>query len=522
MTTLIPRLPRLPRRQRRGRARMSPRRIAVIAASALLVLSGCGYGVQRLLSYFANVRATQAIADATCMNAGATIVMHEGAARECVGITDGAYPLIKGNPAFAGVLSKIRLEDQWVDRQADKGAVYVSVAYLLPISATGAGVEPVSTQAEQLQGAYTAQWYANRHNLQGTRPLIKLLVASSGTQAAQWRHSDQFIEQDVTSQHLVAVAGIGVSLATTIAEVKQLTRDGIPVFASSITSDKFDNITNMVRVVPGNAQDVSAILKFVWPEASSAILIEDTNQTDSYDETLVHEFHDGFAGDGHSILETLSYDTTGEVSTTDKIGQQVGSTIGQMITNICTSSAHLVLFAGRGQELAELFSDLSTSCQTTTPITIVTGDDVTDMPPVSQAPTNVTLYYAGEASPAEWQQGSGPLFANGQRGFAQFLHAFTTQFPGVLDNDGDAMIGYDAMLTSITAIRLAGPESPSPGAVIRKLSLLQGSGQVLGASGPIDLAADYTLSTVGSNPVNKVVPILRWSPSRIEFVTLEN
>ena len=75
------------------------------------------------------------------------------------------------------------------------------------------------------------------------------------------------------------------------------------------------------------------------------------------------------------------------------------------------------------------------------------------------------------------------------------------------------MIGYDAMLTSITAIRLAGTESPSPGAVIRKLSLLQGSGQVLGASGPIDLAADYTLSTVGSNPVNKVVPILRWTPS---------
>jgi hypothetical protein len=514
MTTMLPRPPW----RSRGDSRkpiMTLRRKVIITVCAAVALSGCGYGVTSLANFLINQHDT-------CMNSGPTVVMHEGAAGECVGISDGSYPFAPGSRAMAAVLSKIRLEDQSVDKQAAEGAVYVSVAYLLPISAIGAGVEPVSAQVEQLQGAYTAQWYANRHEIQGTRPLIKLLVATGGTQAAQWKTTDQFIEQDVASQHLVAVAGIGVSLATTIAEVKQLTGDGIPVFASSITSDDFNSITNMVRVVPSNDQDVSAMLKYIWPKASSAILIADTNQTDSYAKTLVHWFHDGFTGDGHSILETLSYSTFGEVSTTDTTGQQVGSEIGQMVTNICSSSAHLVLFAGRGQELAQLLDDLNTSCQTKTPITIVTGDDVTDMPHVSQEPANVTLYYAGEANPGEWQRGSGSVFADGQRGFAQFLHAFTTEFPSGSDNDGDAMIGYDAMLTSITAIRLAGPASPSPGAVIRKLSLLQDSGQVLGASGPIDLAADYTLSKVASNPVNKVIPILRWTPSSIEFVQREN
>jgi hypothetical protein len=84
------------------------------------------------------------------------------------------------------------------------------------------------------------------------------------------------------------------------------------------------------------------------------------------------------------------------------------------------------------------------------------------------------------------------------------------------------MMGYDAMLTSISAIRLAGT-APSRTAVIEELSALQGSRTVLGASGPIDLSASYQCpGCQGSNPVGKVIPILLLSPNgTIDFVQRE-
>jgi hypothetical protein len=521
----------LPWRDRHDKAKRTPRRKVVITVSVLLVLAGCGYGVNSLVNHIANARTAHvrlvAIAHATCMNQGATVVMWEGegSARECVGITDGSFPFVRDNPAMALVLKKIKTEDKWVNQQAAVGAHYVSIAYLLPISATG-GVMPVNTAIEQLEGAYTAQLYANHNDVQGTRPLIQLLVASSGTQAAQWRHTDQFIESDIRIQHLVAVAGVGVSLTSTIDEVHQLASEDIPVFGDGISSDAFDDIPNMIRVVSSNSEDVSADLKFIQG-AKSAILIEDTNRTDSYSATLSNELFYGFNGNGRYIQGPLTYTTLGEISPTDTVGQNVNHSIGSMMSEICGSTTQLVLFAGRGRELAELLTDLDTRICQSKPITIVTGDDVVDMPPVptsknvSRGLTNVRLYYSGNASPEEWQHGSGGVFDDGQEGFNQFKNAFAPQFHGVSLADGNAMVGYDAMYTSINATRLAGTTNPSPEHVATKLSLLQGPDQVLGATGPIDLSADYAHNKMASNPVNKVIPILQWTPSGIKFVKLE-
>jgi len=530
------------RRLTRGeKAKMTPRRRAIIAACAVLVLAGSGCGVWGALNHISDDRVAAAkarvaharllaIAHETCMNRGATVVMWEGegAARECVGLTDGSFPFAQGNPAMATVLKDIKAEDSSVRQQAAKGARYVSIAYLLPISATG-GVEPINTAIEQLEGAYTAQLYANQNNVQGgTSPLIQLLVASSGTSAAQWKHTDQFIENDVHSQHLVAVAGIGVSLTTTIAEVRQLAGEDIPVFGGGISSDAFNHVPNMVRVVPSNADDVRAALEFIQG-ASSAILIEDTNPSDSYSATLGNEYFNGFTEKcGQCIQGPLSYDTSGEVSPKDPVGQNVNSSIGEMMSEICGSSTPLVLFAGRGRELALLLSDLDTRICQTKPITIVTGDDITDMPPVPLSKTvshglgNVKVYYSGDANPDEWQQGSGSVFTSGQQGFSQFYNTFESKFAGVALADGNAMIGYDAMFTSINAARLVGSARLSPEDVASKLSLLQGVDQVLGASGPIDLSADYSHNDMASNPVNKVVPILQWTPGGIKFKTLEH
>lgn len=496
MTTLLPRPPWRNQGDSRKPA-MTLRRKVIITACAAVALSGTGYGVTSLVGYLINKHDT-------CMNAGPTVVMHEGAAGECVGISDGSYPFAPGSQAVAAVLSKIKAENQWVRTQ--HAGHYVSIAYLLPISETGGGVQPASTQAEQLEGAYTAQYRAN-HVLDST-PYVQLLVASSGTQAAEWRYTNQLVADDVRSQHLVAVAGIGVSLNATIAEVRQLAvDDAIPVFASSITSNAFDNIPDMVRMVPSNAQDVSAVLRYIWPAARTAMLIEDLNSSDSYDSTMVKGFDQGFRGDGHHITAVLTYNTTGEVSPSDQVAAWNSNKINQLTLSICDNAASYVLWAGRGRDLGTLLDDLTNRDCLTKRITIVTGDDVTDMPITagvkSALATDVTLEYAGEANPGEWQRGSGAVFNQGRQGFGAFSTTFRQRFPGASDGDGDAMTGYDAMWTAISAADLAGA-SPSPGGVDLELNQLH----VLGASGPINLTGVYQGSDDGSNPVDKVIPIL--------------
>lgn len=495
---------------------MTTRRKIVATVGAAVVLAAAGFGAYSLEHYLSD-------AAATCMNQGVTLVTHEGAAGECVGVTDGSYQFVPANAALTGVENAIRVEDQKVRAS---GSAYVSVAYLMPISQSGGGVEPVKSVAEQLEGAYTAQYYANRHNVEGTAPLIQLLIASSGTQAAEYGTAVQDIENAVSGQRLAAVAGIGVSLDTTIAEVKALTGNGIPVFASTITSDAFDNIQNLVRVSPSNAQEVNAALSFIKPHATTAFLIQDTNPTDSYDTTIVSEFRDGFPDHTHKIVAIESYNTVGEVTANGPAAERTANRIGQMTSDICDADAGVVLFAGRGRDLGTLITDLGSRPCLNEPVTVLTGDDVTDMSITAGVEkglqSGVALFYAAEANPGEWNQGNGAVFGEGRQGFAQFAGQFGARFPGVSDNDSNAMMGYDAALTGISAIRLAGVQ-PSPADVADELSALQGSRAVDGASGPINLSADYQgPDAQGSNPVDKVIPILQLrTDGTIGFVKLE-
>ena len=111
----------------------------------------------------------------------------------------------------------------------------------------------------------------------------------------------------------------------------------------------------------------------------------------------------------------------------------------------------MVLFAGRGRDPATLLAALGTRPCLTQPITIVTGDDVTDMPITASVKrglaTGVTLDYVGQANPYEWKNGSSQVIQNGRDGFNRFIGEFTSLFPHVSVNDGSAMMGWDAMLS---------------------------------------------------------------------------
>lgn len=492
--------------------RLPARLKALVAGLCAILLVGVGYGGYQL---------ERIVFPGPCASSGSTNLVPSGPAQECVGYTDGGYAF---DPSLKAVEQDIQSENQWVSSQYPKN--YVSVVLLLPISATKSSVMSMQDVLDHLRGAYTAQHHANGNDVNGNRPYIRLLIGNAGYQANQWSTANGVIKGAVASQHIAAVTGLGVSFSNTLDAAQGLTKAGIPVIGSSISSDNFDNIPNMVRVTPSNKDEISVADTYAQDKFQRAILVEDENRKDIYDSTLVNGFQE-FADKTHTIIGREPYDTSYRDGQGSGVtGQQgdavVRNEISQMTTNICSAQTGqngqpaVVLFAGRGRDLAELVTDLATRPCLDKAITIVTGDDVVNMPYSQEVrqglASKVTVYYSGNVDQHEWSTGTGTAINEGQQGFSTFTKAFHELFPGVPLTDESLMMSYDATLTAISAIRLTHLSQPGPDAVAADLSALHGARTVYGASGPLAFTTDWQHNPNASNPVGKPVPLLQLGP----------
>ncbi|WP_327290534.1 ABC transporter substrate-binding protein [Streptomyces sp. NBC_01198] len=484
----------------------------LLAAVCVLALAAVAYAVYVPVDHLLNK---------PCMRKGATNVTHHGSNGECVGITDGSYVF---HSSLRDAESAIRKENRDVVKH--HATNYVSVVLLLPISADKGSILSMPNAVEQLKGAFTAQYYANRNNVEGISPFIQLLIGSDGYQANEWQAAVDTIEHD-NGRHIAAVTGFGLSLAGTESAIRELTAQSIPTFGATLTSDNYDNIKGFVRASPSNVDNMAAALSYVQSDYKRAVLVEDGNAGDSYDVTLVSGFKKFAAIPGHKIVGVEPYDTTER----DKDGQsvderkrhqtEVATRISQMTTNICAAQPAVVLFAGRGQDLGVLVHAFSNTCLDKQ-IRIVSGDDVTNLPDSGQLRADlrghVTVDYAGVAHPREWSAPAGrdqshaAAAADGAQGFRIFNTTFQQLFPGGYLGDGNTIMAYDATLTATSAIRLTEQQQPEPDAVTNELGALHGAHKVLGASGPIQFTANYQTSRTGSNPVSKPIPIIRLTP----------
>lgn len=503
---------RLPAPVRRyvGHLPVGARRL--LAAVCVLALAAVAYLVYVPVDHLLNK---------PCMRKGATAVTHHGSNGECVGITDGSYLF---HPSLRDVEGAIRKENRDIVEQHPKN--YVSVVLLLPISPDKGSILSMPNAAEQLRGAFTAQYYANRNNVEGITPYVQLLVGSDGYQANQWQAAVSTIE-GADGRHIAAVTGFGLSLAGTESAIRELAAHSIATFGATLTSDNYDNIKGFVRASPSNVDNMAAALSYVQSDYPRAVLVEDGNAGDSYDVTLVSGFKKFSAIPGHRIVGVEPYDTTER----DRDGQsaedrrrhqtEVATRISQMTTNICAAQPAVVLFAGRGQDLGVLVHAFSNTCLDKK-IRIVSGDDVTNLPNSKQLQDDlkghVTVDYAGVAHPDEWtatarhDKGHTAARAEGAQGYGIFSATFRQLFPGGYLGDGNTMMAYDAALTATSAIRLTEQQQPDPEAVVNELGALQGAHKVLGSSGPIQFTANYQTSHTGSNPVGKPIPIIRLTP----------
>jgi ABC-type branched-subunit amino acid transport system substrate-binding protein len=430
---------------------------------------------------------------------------------ECVGMTDGAYAFEKN---LGGVFEKIHEENKRVMDESGKkdGPSQVGIVYLMSMVPGEKDTNTRDSVRHEIEGAYAAQHEANHTSKYGDTPKIRLLLAHIGDTAAQHSAALEQIRQRKDADRLVAVAGLGTSMDDTEALIRRITRpeaeDGLHLAAvgAVLTADTLSRVPGLVRVAPVNSDEAAAAAAFLAQEEHAkkrVLVIQDERPKDQYTRTL----GDGFLAAlprGRLAGQTELYDSSqGGVATAFKT----------RMANICAKKPDVIFFAGRGIDLPRFLAPLKDR-PCTEPLLVISGDDASQSAQAkgfddikgTLRDGNVRLIYTGLAHPGGWERtpeaypGWGRLtFGAGGR--------YRTDFPEEALDDGQAVMGHDAVLTALTGIRLAADASETNNGnvtgseVIQIWRSLHGVNAVRGASGLISLGND-------GSPERKAVPII--------------
>ncbi len=431
-------------------------------------------------------------------------VAKRGPDHACVGLTDGSYAFSRD---LAPVFNLIHQENQQVAQAAASpgGPPAVSVVYLMTMVPEAGLTTTTDSIRHELQGAYTAQWEANHSHGQGDTPKIRLLLAQTGDSQEERDFTLGQIEARRAKDDIVAVAGLGTSTTSARTTIERLTRNNIAAFGSVLTSDALAGIPGLARVAPPNSDEAAAAAKYVqgaYPKAK-VLLVQDRRSDDLYTGTLATSFQSAYPKD-QQVAQPMYYDSS-------KSG--VATYFRQAMANVCLDSPQVIYFAGRGVDLPDFLGPLANRPCASDPVTVVSGDDASLVERSSGIGEvkgdlkrgNIKLVYTGLAHPEAWSLRPQSF---SQAAIAPFLHGgqYDITFPREPLADGQAIMGYDAVLTAVTAARAAaaGPTGVNPvtgSDVLQMMQGLHGQNAVSGASGLISLDPD-------GGPRNKAIPIV--------------
>ncbi|RDG36629.1 ABC transporter substrate-binding protein [Streptomyces corynorhini] len=429
-----------------------------------------------------------------------------GDATRCVGLTDGTYPFTTDLRALFRLVEK---ENREVDQEAARsgGTPYVSVVYLMGMSPGPGDSKNTESVRHELEGAYTAQYEANHARSQGRSPRIKLLLADVGSRPAQSAYTLGQIQARLDRDRIVAVAGLGTSRIDTKGMVARLNSWNIASFGSVITADDLEESDGLVRVAPPNADEAAAAVQYLRSGTyakAKVLIVKDSNKDDLYTRTLAEKFGAGFPKERLAAPEPMQYDSSKTPLATYFINQ---------MPNLCLERPDVVYFAGRGRDLPDFLAPLAERQCSGSELTVVSGDDTSQVLQAdgfnevkqSLRKGNIKLVYTGLAHPGAWTEA--PRFFEATA-IAPFLTGgtFRTAFRDDKLDDGQAIMGYDAVRTAVKAIRKAVPLENSNQKIERKdvmqnLSLLYDANAVAGASGWISVKNN-------GSPMAKAIPII--------------
>ncbi len=369
----------------------------------------------------------------------------------------------------------------------------------------------------RIEGALTAAWRANNQAVaDGTLPTIKLLLANFGSGAAFWRQAVDAIERASTSEHIIAVTGIGQSLDATREAVAALSAANIATVGSVVTADSMNedltgkHIQNFFRVAPLNTDEAKAALTYITKHAYKKILLaQDRNQQDSYAQTLASAFASTFESrSGVKVRYTESYQSPSVPLNGATRDQYMTNQFAGMHSDICADQPDLIYFAGRGTDLGSFLTALSQggACSLG-PLDVMSGDDASTLVGMrmpSSGDLKIRVFYTGLAHSDEWN--AFPPGSDNVKNYQQFTDAFAVNGFATADlADGDAMMTHDAVLSAATAARIDQLAVTDPGTVAAYFLRFRCTKFIPGASG--EIAFDQS-----GNPIDKAMPIIQIQP----------
>jgi hypothetical protein len=393
-----------------------------------------------------------------------------GPGGECTGVTDGS----DGAAVFGGDLKPVMKAIGAENRNVSDGGDYVTFAFLTPLSSADANSLTVGQYVAELEGAYTA---VEEENKKDSRPKIRLLVASMGSSERAWKTAVDQLKSIKDGEHLVAVAGLGLSQQETVDATRELAKADLPMIGDLITADGFDAtgavdgkgpINGLARVALSNTDQLTAISKELGSGRRTAALVS-TDVTpngtrDLYTESLRKGFRT-IAGLKKNLDPNSDFDF-------DPRGGP-GAILPTISQNFCNTGKTIdtVYYAARVKYLPVFLDALAQRSCHAQPITVITGSDAASLDPkvkaLHTADAPITVLYASFPSPAQL---SGP--ANPDRGlYEAFVKNFTAphhdqQFPARhLTSSYWAIVAHDAVLTASTALHNAAAHGTGPTAL---------------------------------------------------------
>ncbi len=366
---------------------------------------------------------------------------------ECIGWTiENAFAF---DPAIADVTERIASANRDVRQAADeRGANFVRVAVLMPMTAATSSSMTTPTIRHALQGVAVAQRRANLSADFGTpNPLIQLVLMNEGRDQTHWTEMTRELKALKDGPHpVVAAVGLGVSIPATRDAAIELHNLGIPAIGGVLTATNLST-PGLFQVAPSNADYVTALHDYLKtrPELKTAILAFDNNN-DYYVRTLREAFE-------RTELEPYTGGRVKSFIGSLGVRDATPAVFDDVKQYVCINNADMVFYAGRDRDLSALVDQLALrrQCGHNKPVVILTGSTGLNLADgVDQVMTDhqITLIDASSSDAVKWQQGR-----DAPAGYEAFHRAFIAQFAETELADGYAIGHHDAVATAAWAIR---------------------------------------------------------------------
>nr|BBH89298.1 hypothetical protein KTC_40490 [Thermosporothrix sp. COM3] len=354
--------------------------------------------------------------------------------------------------------------------------------------------DEVGVGRDDLQGAYVAQKEFNDGAKLKGGVLVKLLIASSGSQNSYVTKVVQRIKEQM-KQDPTIVGVMGWPLSGRALEAARLLKEvRLPMVSQTATSDDLTGISPyFFRIAPPSAVQGKAGAMYARKTlgVKKVALFQDKN--DPYSQSLASDFAQEFQRLGGTIVTTVNY-------TIHK-----AETISEAMEQAMKPNPDMIYFAGYSGDVSTLLVNLPPG-----EMPVMGGDTLYELNGFqSSARANFhRLRFTSLAYPDEWD-----ILAKGRPRPAFFSHYAAAFNPGgahapaygYTRANNDVILSYDAMtalLLGCANVLKDGKEKVTPEALQVGLRKINGANAFQGISGQISFGAD-------GDPLNKAIVILR-------------